>query len=222
MQARYVADAGIEALLDPGASAWKSSASEKVVMMGTPVGLQPTDAIRMQWLTKKVGMVEQVSVQAVHDGQNIAFRLEWSDPTENSEIQDTTAFVDAAGVLLPSVPGAAAVTMGAPTMPVNAWYWRPDDEFGREVVAEGIGTTRPTNSGLVRGRGIWKSGRWSAVITRPMQVQSPEPVAQLSPGQVTGYAVAVWDGSNSERGGLKAFSGEFRELRLDSMPTARR
>jgi hypothetical protein len=32
-------------------------------------------------------------------------------------------------------------------------------------------------------------------------------VVQLTPGTHTGFGVAIWDGSNSERAGIKAFSG---------------
>jgi hypothetical protein len=47
-------------------------------------------------------------------------------------------------------------------------------------------------------------------------------VAQLAPGERTGFALAVWEGSNGERAGIKAFSGDWRELRLGALPSARR
>jgi len=223
MKVQYVPGIDVEAALDPDGALWSSAASETVKLLGTPVGLQPTEAIRSSWMTKKIGMVENVAVSAVHDGALVAFRLEWADPTENRVVGDTTAFPDAAGILLPAATGAPATTMGAPNLAVNAWYWRADEDGGgRQVVAEGLGTTRPVEGEHVKGRGVWRDGHWRVVITRALKVETAEPVAQLSPDQVTGYAVAIWEGSNGERAGLKAFSGEFIELSLANPPMARR
>ena len=121
----------------------------------------------------------------------------------------------------PHEPEAPSVTMGAPGTPVNAWYWRADEDGrGRHVVAEGLGTTRTVDLELVRGRGIWKEGRWQIVIARALQVSTQEPVAQLTPGETTGFGVAIWEGASSERAGLKSFSGDWRELRLAATPPA--
>jgi len=224
MQARYVPKFDPEAAAEPGSSLWSKVRSEAVPLMATPIGLQPNATIQVSWMPPKtIGATTGVEVSAVHDGQTLAFRLLWKDASENREIGDTTAFPDACGILLPSVTGAIVSTMGAPGLPVNAWYWRADEDgAGRQVVAEGLGTTRPVDDELVRGHGAWKEGRWQVVIARPMRIQSTEPVAQLEAGQTTGFAVAVWEGSNSERAGIKAFSGEWRELSLEAMPTARR
>jgi DMSO reductase family type II enzyme heme b subunit len=94
-------------------------------------------------------------------------------------------------------------------MAVNAWYWRADENGrGRQVLAEGLGTTRTIDEELVRGNGVYENGRWHVVITRAMKVQSSENPAQLEPGQATGFGVAVWEGSRGERAGIKAISGD--------------
>lgn len=223
MQARYVAPIRADALLDPDAAVWGSAAVERLKLEGTPLGLQPTGAIRNAWMGKTIGAVSGVEVAAVHDGSQLAFRLTWSDPSENRAVDDTTDFPDAAAVLLPGAAGASVFTMGAPGAPVNAWYWRADEDGrGRHVVSEGIGTTRTLDVEQVRARGVWKAGQWRVVIARALRATAPEPVAQLQAGDTTGVAVAVWDGANSERGGIKAYSGDWRELRLAAVPTARR
>ena len=221
MRVRYAADVDVEVLLDAGAAPWASASSETLSLMGTPVGLQPTAAIRASWTGKKIGAVERVEVAALHTGRNLAFRLEWADPTENRDLTETTAFPDAAAVLLPSSPQSTVMTMGAPGAAVNAWYWRADTDACRHIVAEGLGTTRTVDVELVRGRGVWKEGRWRVVIVRALRIDTKEPVAQLEVGAKTGFAVAVWDGANSERGGIKAFSGDWRELVLDATKLAR-
>jgi DMSO reductase family type II enzyme heme b subunit len=224
MQARYVPKFDLDAAAEPGSPLWRVARPESVPLMATPIGLQPNATIQVSWMPPKaIGITVGVEVAAVHDGETLAFRLAWKDASESRELGDTTAFPDACGVLFPAVTGAIVSTMGAPGLGVNAWYWRADEDGrGRQVVAEGLGTTRTVDVDLVRGRGAWKEGGWQVVIARPMRIQTPEAVAQLEAGQVTGFAVAVWEGSNSERAGIKAFSGEWRELSLEALPTARR
>ena len=222
MHARHVPDAGAE-LLDPDGEIWKLSAAETVKLKGTPLDMQPTGAIKASWANRKIGAVESVQVAAIHDGERIAFRLEWSDSTENREIGDTTAFPDGCGILFPTVPFAPMAVMGANGMPVNAWYWRADENGrGRHVLAEGLSTTRTIDHELVRGNGVYQGGRWSVVVTRAMKVKSAEKPVQLEPGQTTGFGVAIWEGGHGERAGLKSISGDdWIELQLESMTAVR-
>ena len=223
MQAHYVAAADVE-LLDPDGKAWKLAAAEPVKLEGTPLDMQPTRAIKASWANQKIGVVEAVQVAAVHNGEQIAFRLEWSDPIENREVTDAPDFPDCCGILFPTVPYAPMAVMGAVGMPVNAWYWRADENSrGRHVLAEGLGTTRTIDHELVRGNGIYKGKRWQVVITRAMNVTSAEKLVQLEPGQTTGFGVAIWEGGHGERAGLKAISGnDWIELQLEQVPKARR
>lgn len=216
MKVPFAARLPLELLLDPEGETWGRIRPETLSMMGTPLGLQPTGAIRSAWMNRTIGVVTSVAVSAVHTGEVLAFRLEWKDATENRELGDTNVFPDAAAVLLPSVEGAPLMTMGAPGAPVTAWYWRADDDGGgRQLVAEGIGTSRTPDQSLVRGHGVWKNGVWRVVIGRPLRVQSSEPFAQLEAGRSTRFGVAVWEGSNGERGGIKAFSGDWHPLELE-------
>lgn len=223
MEANYVSGADAGSLLDPDGAAWKGVRSESIKLIGTPLELQPTEAIRVAWANKPIGAVKKVSVAALHDGERIAFRLEWDTATESRELADTTSFPDAAAVALPVREGAPLVTMGIPGAGVNAWYWRGDEEGkGRQVVAEGLGTSRTLDSKLVGAQGVWKNGHWTVVLSRALRIATEEPVAQLVPGQKTGFAVAIWDGSRGERAGIKAFSENWRELVLAPLPGAGR
>ena len=215
MLASFVRGAPLEWILDPGADPWRKAAPERIALIGTPLGLQPTAVIRNAWADRKIGAVDRVDVAALHNGEVLAFRLEWSDGSENRDLTDTNVFPDAAAVMFPAKPGAPLMTMGAAGMPVNAWYWRADnDTQGRQVLAEGIGTSRTPDLESVRTHGLWKGGRWGLVIARPLRVAGAEPFVQLAPGASTEFAVAIWEGSNGERGGIKSFSGSWRELRL--------
>jgi DMSO reductase family type II enzyme heme b subunit len=223
MQAPFVANVPIEFLLDPDADPWRKVQAEPLAMIGTPLGLQPTAAIRVAWQNRRIGAVQRVAARALHNGEVLAFRLEWDDASENRELGDTNVFPDAAAVLFPATDAAPLLTMGAPGAAVNAWYWRADDDGGgRQVLAEGIGSSRTVDQKLVRSHGLWKEGRWHVVVARALRVDGTEPYAQLTPGQSTRFGVAVWEGSNGERGGIKSFSGDWRPIELAPGSAARR
>ena len=216
MRAHYTAGAGLEQLVKPDAPLWGAATSERLALIGTPLGLQPTAAIRNAWADKRIGAIDAVDVAAVHDGECLAFRLSWNDPHEDCGIEDPTMFTDAVAILIPAVPNAPLVTMGAAGAPVNMWYWRADEiDRARHVVADGIGTTRAIGGGVVAGQGVWKDGRWTVNICRPLAVDTSEPVVQLRPGASIQFAVAVWEGSHGERAGIKAFSPQYVDLQLD-------
>ena len=209
MKVRQVPRFDVDTVLQPDAALWRAEKPETVKLKGTPLDMQPSGAIKTSWAGKKIGAVEVVQVAAIHDGERIAFRLEWSDPSENREISDITEFVDGCGILFPTVPFAPMAVMGAVGMAVNAWYWRADENGrGRQLLAEGLGTTRIIDYELVVGNGVYESGHWHTVITRAMKVQSSENLAQFEPGQAAGFAVAIWEGGHGERAGLKAISGD--------------
>jgi len=57
----------------------------------------------------------------------------------------------------------------------------------------------------VSGIGQWSSERWKVVLKRSIQSHEKY-VAKFAEGELTPFAVAVWDGSRGERGGRKAIS----------------
>ena len=180
--------------------------------------MQPSEAIRVAWMGKPIGAVDSVRVGAIHNGDVLAFRLEWEDPDEDAQMRDNDSFPDAAAIALPVVEGAPLLLMGAAGKPVNAWYWRADEaERARHVTAEGLGTSRTLDLELVKARGVWKEGRWRVLIARAMSVGVPG-AAQIRPGSEIGFGVAIWEGSHGERAGIKAFSGNWKPLAIDPTP----
>lgn len=203
---------------DPSASAWQGARSEKVALGPTPLGLQPSPYIQTRWEGKRYGQTGSVDVRALSNGSEIFIRLSWSDATEDREPRGNESFPDGAALAFPVNDDAPLITMGSKEQPVNAWLWRAnlESESALNMIATGIGTSFTTAASTVRCKGIWKEGRWAVVFSRAFGV--PEAAGggtQFASGEPVKYGVAVWNGSNGERAGIKAYSQAWKSLKLE-------
>jgi DMSO reductase family type II enzyme heme b subunit len=216
MQAKKVT-ATQPTLLDPAAAQWSSAERVTLALMPTPLASQPSAYIRAVWKDKPYGKTRSVRVSALNNGGEIFFRLEWEDPQKNDTVTDT-AFADAAALLFPMGSDAPLLTMGDTQHPVNAWHWRADlGEQGRNNVAHGLGSTVLSDKSHIVCRASWDKGVWRLVISRPLSVpDQADQAVQLKPGQQIRFAVAIWQGQNGERAGIKAFSQTWRPLTIEA------
>lgn len=213
-------DVGAEELGDPAAAMWERFSARKVALVPTPVGMQPSKYIIAKWRDGEFGHTSAAGLQAAHNGQDLAFRLEWECEKPVAKIDDNDQFADAAALLFP-LSDDAPLIMGMEGAPVNIWYWRADQpKSGLNNVADGIGTSRLTSSPLITTRGAHADGRWTLVFRRVLSAPPGAPavggVAQFEPGRDYRLAVALWSGANSERAGLKAYSPVWVELSLEA------
>lgn len=222
MLARFISGVPDAELLDPLHALWGRADATQLALGGTPLALQPSAYVQAAWRTRAIGATRAVRVAALHDGKRLAFRLEWEDASEDARLADDDRFADAAAVMLPSAPEAPLISMGAPGAPVTAWYWRADEARAREIVAEGIGSSRTVAHDSLHAAGTWKDGRWRVVVARALESSAPGAVARIRPGATTGFAVAVWEGRSAERAGVKSWSGPaWQPLELDAVEAAR-
>lgn len=75
------------------------------------------------------------------------------------------------------------------------------------MYAAGFGTLTPIpqKEQTVVGYGIWRGGKWTVLMVRPMQTGNKNEV-QLKPGVTWPVYFAVWDGEKSDRDGQKLVS----------------
>jgi steroid C-25 hydroxylase gamma subunit len=205
-----------DVLLDPDAAAWRSLGTEPIQLMPSTLTLQPSLYVQNKWKTLQHGQTKEVRVAAAHNSEAIFFRLEWQDATDDGHPNDMADFPDQAGVMLPIKDDAVIEQMGDDAKPVNMWLWRADLETPHYVtsVARGL-TTRHADSPL-SGRGIWRDGTWAVVLSRPFNVNLPAAfVVPLAPGMTHKCTFAIWQGSNKERGGLKAYGPVWQPLEIE-------
>ncbi len=107
--------------LDPSGSTWAKLPLARV-------HLEPL------WIRKQV--IEEVRVKSVHNGQQIAFLVEWDDPIVNQDVLRSQDFRDAVAIQFPVAAGALhgaghpepSFTMGDQQGLVNIWHWKADWE----------------------------------------------------------------------------------------------
>lgn len=80
-----------------------------------------------------------------------------------------------------------------------------------DLNARGFGTLASQGAGgqNVHGKGTWKDGKWTVVLTRTLATQESNDVA-LNSGGTTPVAFAVWDGSLEDRNGQKMVTNWYK------------
>lgn len=202
-------------LLNPGASQWAKVPTEEVGMGGPPLHKQPSRYIRTVWAGKAVGAVRSLTVQAAHNRDHIAFRLEWRDATENRDYGGGSVFPDAAAVLLPANGDAPLDSMGTPEAPTVISHWRanaPDGE-AEDLVGTGLGVFEAAQATSSRARGRWQNGCWTVVLARSLKAGRGG--GGLAPGGRAQVGFAVWEGSSQERAGLSSVSKQWLEMDIE-------
>ena len=84
----------------------------------------------------------------------------------------------------------------------------------QELGAKGPGssTFAPRPSQAVTAEAVWKDGRWTVVLKRPLV--APESGLPLASGDRCSVAFALWDGAFHDRGGQKLIS-MWNDLKLE-------
>ena len=99
---------------DPSADVWDKGAPAQVPLSG------------QNTVPPRGGSEGTVTAKALHDGETLFIRMEWSDATEDDSTSRQNEFTDAAAVQFPVTSGESvpAFCMGNPDAPVNIWQWK--------------------------------------------------------------------------------------------------
>jgi DMSO reductase family type II enzyme heme b subunit len=202
-------------LLETNAPAWRSAQPELIGLTATPLDPQTSHVVQ-SWKDRARPAIKEVSARALHNGSEVAVRLEWQDSRADTEVSDNTEFPDGAALLFPVLEEANLYTMGDEKAPVNAWYWKANRPgIASSNVAHGVGTTQVVDEDSIAVAAEHSGGRWSVVFCRALEVPEQAGAAvQLSLGAERDIGVAIWEGSQGERGGIKAFSPVWSKLKV--------
>ncbi len=132
-----------EVPVDPLAAVWST-----VPVTEFPMSPQVHWQKRIQQVT-----VKSIKVRAVHNTKQIAFMLEYADPTQDPG--------DAAALEFMVGDKKAHFAHGQPMAqveggPVNIWYWRSDALAASDMTAKGFGTLKKEAHQDVQAKAVWK------------------------------------------------------------------
>jgi dimethylsulfide dehydrogenase subunit gamma len=151
-----------------------------------------------------------VFVQAAKDMEKIHLRLRWPDSSENG-VTSRTEFADGVAVQFALQGGTqTSFMMGAPGGPVNIWYWKAGTDQAQNLAAGGFGSTTPLEQNGLSAQVARGADEWQVVFSRPLKVQGENQVDLASDG--VQLALAVWQGNESQRDGLKHVTMGWIEL----------
>lgn len=185
--------------------------------------------------------VAGVWVQALHNGDQLALRLAWHDPSRSPDSTWTQwqAAVLAAmepkegdSVGMDPRPDAIAVQfprrvpegmerpyflMGDARAPVYLWYWRSAPEAPVEALARGLGNVEPLagEASALTASATFENGEWRLVLRRRLATADTVNRLQFPVGTAVPIAFFAWDGDNGEEGERGAISTWYY-LYLDS------
>jgi mono/diheme cytochrome c family protein len=212
-------------------SAWAAAEPQWVPLVGQIV-------IKPRWFAPTV---DGIWVQGLHDGQRLALRLTWHDPsaspsppwdewlgriartmTDADGPISTQQGPDRLAVQFPVSAGSGAerpyFLHGNARRPAYLWRWASSPDRVEEGTATGMGTFAPRGgTAEVTHQARFNAGEWRVQLTRALASGDTARTPRFSAGEPIPIAFFVADGSNGEDEIRGAVSGWYA-LYLD-VPT---
>jgi DMSO reductase family type II enzyme heme b subunit len=185
--------------------------------------------VRPRWFNPRV---DGVWVQALHDREELALLVSWTDPSmsPDPEWTDYANLVRAAmephdegADWQPGAPDQLVVQFpqqmptgmerpffmqGDARRPAYLWRWRSDADEGEELVATGLGTGEPQDPATVQlqVQSSHANGEWRVLFRRGLSTPDSAADLQLPLSQAIPIAFQAWDGDNGEAGNQGSIS----------------
>ena len=161
--------------------------------------------------------IQAIWVRALHNGTELALRLEWNDRFAD---QGDTADLPTADSLAIEFPAELSANderpyfvFGEPGKPVNLWVWDANGNTIEEQTSEGVGSQVAQANQDLTGRVEYEAGRYALVMSRALASTDPADL-QIPLGEFVPIAFAVWDGASGEQGASGAI-GTWQVIYLE-------
>lgn len=173
-------------------------------------------------------LVVGLGIQAMHNGEDIVFRIEWDDRTESKPgetDEGEQVYADAVALQFPSkklVGEKPYFLMGDSVNSTDLWYWRNDTNQIIKLQTSGYKTFNPDGveeTGGVEGSGVTDNGQYRVAMKRALHTKDAENEVQFVEGEFLPISMTVWDGSNGETGGDMRTVTAWYNLYLEPEPS---
>jgi len=188
--------------------------------------------------------VDGIWVQALHDRQELALLVSWTDPSRSPDpawteyatrVHDTMEPKDEGGDWAPGAPDQLVVQFpqqlprgmerpyflqGDARRPAYLWQWRSDRQEGDELVAAGFLAGQPQDAAnrQLAVSASWSEGEWKVLFRRALATPDSAADFQFPVAQAVPVAFQAWDGDNGESGGQGSVSTWYFIQLQESVP----
>jgi DMSO reductase family type II enzyme heme b subunit len=216
---------------NPGDSAWEAAERFYVPLVGQII-------IKPRWFSPTV---DGVWVQAMHNGERLAIRLTWHDPSRSPDaawdewlgrIRQT--MTDADGVI-PEAQGPDRFVLQFPTSvqegdrpyflggsqrrPAYVWRWASTPDAVQEGSSTGLGRfAAQSGAAQVVHAAVYDRGEWRVQFSRALVPADTASSPTFTPGRAIPVAFFAADGSNGE-GEVRGSASAWYAIYLD-VPTS--
>ena len=220
----------------PDDSAWAQAERYWIPLVGQII-------VKPRWFAPTV---DGAWVQAMHDGQRLALRIVWDDPSSSpapawsewlARLDTTLTTADGA---LPAQQGPDKLIVqwpqrsdddterpyflgGSTRRPVQLWRWSSAPDQMEVGAAQGLGTFAPSSAAgpdSVRHVARYDAGQWRVQLVRALRTGDTLHAPVFMPGKAVPVVFFVADGSNGEDDARAAVSTWYA-VYLD-VPTPKR
>lgn len=197
---------------DPDDSLWTAVDAHYIPLVGQII-------LKPRWFAP---MVDGLWVQAMHDGERLALRLRWHDPSRSPDsswdewrVRVQNAMADPDGVapaphghdrVVIQFPGVMAEDAerpyflgGSARRPVHLWRWTSQPDRVQEATGTGLGQFAPrAGPAQVAHVARFADGEWRLQLTRALVPADTAAAPTLPVGRAIPIAFFAADGSNAE------------------------
>jgi hypothetical protein len=218
----------VQSLSDPAAQEQAQIQAKEVIakrvdkLPGTPDDRAwetvPEVRIPLMPLWWREGYIAAVQVKALHNGQQLAFRLEWRDPSQDVAGIEQRSFPDGAAVQLTASPEPPLFAMGVQGESVNIWHWKALWSEDQKQFQD-VGTAFPNMAadGYFGSRQGWQSGPLEDTQFLPAQavhnlIASPKRPSVVEDANAAGLGTVTSQAADKQNveGGSRWQSGVWR------------
>jgi hypothetical protein len=182
--------------------------------------------IKPRWFAPSV---TAVWVKAVHNGEQLAMRIRWHDPSQSPDprwnqwqerVLASMQPNEGGPTAVQSLPDAFALQfpqtipegnerpfflMGTAREPVNLWRWDSGAGAMTEATARGMANIAPAATQSLTSTASWVDGEWTILVSRALEGAGDGQLT-FATGAPIPIAFYAWDGDNSESGTRGAIS----------------
>lgn len=178
--------------------------SRTIRLIAAPPAMQPGGYVAKAYADHDQPRTGKAEVTTNADN-GFVITLRWACAQSVIDVSDNPRqFTDACALLVPEVANASWITMGGPGGAVQGVLWRADQPALHAIRAEGLGSVqRSAPPADWKADAAWRNGQWEVTFTLPVWA----PLAEHRQ-----FAVAIWQGAQSERAGLKSVSEGWMPL----------